>query len=414
MSVVKSAMIMLLVFLMSTPVLAAHVSSEYFVFTPGHGIRYRVQDSSYGFDEVVWAVSQGHDGGGLSHSGLDFVYTFNGATLNSSLGGHYDLNIGGKVLTALNHGYPSSNQANIYTLFSLPTSFSSGDTWSFLGGTVYSATELGATTVNGTLFPDCIRVDCDTTASSLPAYQKGIGHFVLARDVGIVSGQFQRSSDSSLVSLDYQAHGPQTLVAVSGTVSTECARPVAGVAVQLHNAAWGIRSITGPNGAFSISAYGPELVLRFGYDADANDVLDSFENKRALHGVTSPQTGIGLQIGDACADTDADNMYDPWETTHFGDLSHDGTADTDADGLTDVQEYQHGTDPNLADTDGDGVDDGMEVGFGTDPADPADFVRMSLFNWFAGVLLALALILAAGVRLRGAGHSRSMSTTDGH
>lgn len=68
-------------------------------------------------------------------------------------------------------------------------------------------------------------------------------------------------------------------------------------------------------------------------------------------------------------DSDADGMPDDWETSHFGDLSHDGTADTDFDGLTDLEEYNNGTDPNLADTDKDGLPDGWEVNTnGSDPA----------------------------------------------
>lgn len=61
------------------------------------------------------------------------------------------------------------------------------------------------------------------------------------------------------------------------------------------------------------------------------------------------------------ADTDSDGMDDGWETTHFGDLSHDGTADTDSDTLADAFEFEAGLNPNVADTDGDGNEDWVGV-----------------------------------------------------
>ena len=66
-------------------------------------------------------------------------------------------------------------------------------------------------------------------------------------------------------------------------------------------------------------------------------------------------------------DSDSDGMLDAWETSHFGDLSHDGTADSDADSLNDLQEYQSNTDPNQTDSDGDGMLDGWEVSNSLDP-----------------------------------------------
>ncbi|MDE0597300.1 MAG: hypothetical protein OSB65_18820 [Roseibacillus sp.] len=77
-------------------------------------------------------------------------------------------------------------------------------------------------------------------------------------------------------------------------------------------------------------------------------------------------------------DSDADFLLDLWEDEHFGDNSGtvepgdltvtDGTGDADGDGATDGQEYNAGTDPNVADTDGDGLDDGAEINtHNTDP-----------------------------------------------
>ncbi len=90
------------------------------------------------------------------------------------------------------------------------------------------------------------------------------------------------------------------------------------------------------------------------------------------HG-TDTVTKIGyFNVFDSADDSDDDGMLDSWETTQFGNLSHDGSADGDADGLTDLEEFQNNTDPNDADTDGDGILDGGEIDNGLDPLDPDD------------------------------------------
>ena len=83
---------------------------------------------------------------------------------------------------------------------------------------------------------------------------------------------------------------------------------------------------------------------------------------------------------EADPDSDSDGMLDTWETTHFGDLSHDGTADSDKDGLTDLKEYQNETDPNDPDTDNDGLSDGWEVSNGQDPLTATGLVAYYPFN----------------------------------
>jgi hypothetical protein len=82
--------------------------------------------------------------------------------------------------------------------------------------------------------------------------------------------------------------------------------------------------------------------------------------------------GTDCYYSEANADTDNDDMDDHWENIHFGNLSHNGSEHSDADGLSDLDEYNYGTDPNLADTDGDGWSDSEEITMGTDPLDSDD------------------------------------------
>ncbi|MCX6878664.1 MAG: hypothetical protein NTW21_33360 [Verrucomicrobia bacterium] len=100
-------------------------------------------------------------------------------------------------------------------------------------------------------------------------------------------------------------------------------------------------ALTGVTGAFSN--------LKFKLDGGGGVTIDEIRLGQSLDDVTKG------------GDSDGDGIPDLWETTYFGDLSHDGTADTDGDGLTDLQEFTAGTNPTLADTDGDGLNDGAEV-----------------------------------------------------
>jgi hypothetical protein len=68
-------------------------------------------------------------------------------------------------------------------------------------------------------------------------------------------------------------------------------------------------------------------------------------------------------------DSDNDALPDTWELIHFPDLGQSGDDDAEPDGLTNNQEFNLGTDPNLADSDGDGLNDAAEFNqHGSDPA----------------------------------------------
>jgi len=80
--------------------------------------------------------------------------------------------------------------------------------------------------------------------------------------------------------------------------------------------------------------------------------------------------GVGGDVS-YYADSDADGLFDGWESAHGLSVSEDDAAnDPDGDGLSNADEQANGCDPQSADTDGDGRTDSMELKEGFDPLDP--------------------------------------------
>ncbi|RLF52632.1 MAG: hypothetical protein DRN19_00590 [Thermoplasmata archaeon] len=276
-------------------------SLDYFNITIGHGIKYHVTDDWSNLDCYVWAVSQYFESN-KPHD-IDFVFTLvdegfhGGYFCDSSMAGRiWDL--WGRKVTTFNHGYPVGNQANFYFDFCLPTFFfKSGDRWSFFNR-VYYARWIGNTTVNGNFFEDCIRVDMTLTDEF--EYLDGNGYFILARDVGIVKLVFNRTNGENVLfeyvdEKQFTGHNISGMIRKNGT-------PVEDIVVQISNADWGIRSVTDEFGNFSLhNIYGPDIVLRIGYDNDSDGVFDfddypGYPKEIDLHGIKSNIDGLIIDI----------------------------------------------------------------------------------------------------------------------
>lgn len=109
-----------------------------------------------------------------------------------------------------------------------------------------------------------------------------------------------------------------------------------------------------------------------GRDSDADGLPDWWENSNGMN--ANDDSDIGQDIdGDGLtaqeeyqygtnnqlADSDADGLSDGDEVNQH--LSHPLLLDTDDDGLNDGAEVDEGSDPNIADTDSDGLSDAEEV-----------------------------------------------------
>lgn len=88
-----------------------------------------------------------------------------------------------------------------------------------------------------------------------------------------------------------------------------------------------VTGLTGPQGFF---------ILGLTNDTDGDGLSDAYE-KLVSH--TNPNL----------YSTDGTGMSDGWGIQYFGHIGVDPNADPDGDGWSNLQEYQNGTNPNVAD-----------------------------------------------------------------
>ena len=174
---------------------------------------------------------------------------------------------------------------------------------------------IGEYTVNGTMFNDCIRVTVDNTQDS-DELLRGSGYFILARNIGIVQMVFNRD-DGSTVLFEYQEQGVQTLYKLCGTLSSTTGGSVEGLVIQSSNCDDAERCDVAMDGTFTMNTYGPDVVLRVGYDDDGNGEFDpdqppdypqEFHVNCQSGVVTTLASDIALEIaiGEDCDLNDAD------------------------------------------------------------------------------------------------------------
>lgn len=282
--------------------LPTYSSLDYFPIAEGHGIKYHVVDNHHDTpcNANVWAVSQYFETG--KPDDLDFVFTLvnEGAKGDyycpCSLGGQMSLDCDDKNCTRLYAGYPVGNQGHFYRNFGLLRTFSSGDEWT-LGSRKYTVERMGQQTIGSVEFYDCIKITIDNSLHE-SQYQRGTGYFILARDVGIVKLIFNRT-DGTDVSYVYAEHRQLSRHTISGTIHRQGV-PVEGLVVGISNGNWGISSVTDSNGAFSVQAYGPDIVLRMWYDKDNDDICDfddpGYPKEFCVNNVSSDVVGLVVDV----------------------------------------------------------------------------------------------------------------------
>lgn len=266
-----------------------YLAEDYFITQNGHGIRYVIKDYAHSLEDIyAWAVVQNVDN-------YRFQFTLNSETkwkLDNSLGGAFNLDTDEKVVRFY-AGMPSGNQGNFYGYFALPSEFYSGDQYE---DGQYKVEHIGSQVVNGIFFPDCIKISFTHPADF--DYLNGEGYFLLARGIGIVKLYFKRTESQSEVTFEYLDHNQFEKHTFAGNV-VKSGVPAEGLHVQTSNMLWITNNVTDSAGAFSLQAYGPDIILRVGEDAD-NDGIFDFETSDIynywLNGITSDMTDLVIDL----------------------------------------------------------------------------------------------------------------------
>lgn len=272
------------------------LAKNYINTTPGFGICYHITDNyeSYAFDSYAWAVSQNLTTN-LPNE-LDFVITLNeenNCNLSNSLGGKCNLILNEEKYLGLYAGFPSRNQGNFYLNLMLPVYFDKDMSWTVNTRTFFVA-ELEDITIGANTFTNCQRINITDTDSS--EYLNGSGYVLYAKDIGIIKIYFKRT-DGSEVIFTYDSHFQFIENTITGTVFSSGDIPANGKIIQISNGNWGNRSITNSDGQYSISAFGPDIVLRIGDDIDNNNILDFTPDRPKefwLNNITSSINNINI------------------------------------------------------------------------------------------------------------------------
>lgn len=320
-------MALMLVTLPGTAISCNYSGLDYLNITVGHGIKYHVTDDDGSLNCNVWTVSRPTNNGDFTfttHNNSDFAFTLTETELdelhfrNSWLRGAYFSDFDAYIFDS---GCPTGNQAIYYSMFTVLKEFDSGNHWTALDKE-YGVEDIGEHSVNGTSFPDCIRV---TVSNSHDASDdlNGNGHFILAKDIGIVQMVFNRNNGYTVL-FEYLDHGQQTLHTISGTISSTTEGSVEGLVVQLSNCDNAVKSAVDSRGSFTLNAFGPDVVLRVGYDNDNDGEFDpeyypdypkEYHINCLTSEVTTSDTGFDLQVYVTPADSSSTTTTTDCKTT---------------------------------------------------------------------------------------------------
>jgi len=285
-----------------------------------------------------------------------------GMCSNAWVGGEYSYEYKKYMFTA---NCPADNQAQHYVMFTLLKAFDSGNQWTVLDRK-YKVEVIGEYAVNGTSFADCIKVMVDNSNDSDESL-KGTGYFILAKGIGMVQMVFDRDNGHHVL-FEYVEHGQQTPYTLCGSLSNTAGGSVEGLVVQISNCDNAVKSSVDTNGQFTISVFGPDALLRIGYDDDGNgefDVDDYPEYPKEFYvncltsQVSTLDSGLDLQVNtDDCESTDNDGDGVANEEDNCPDIANEDQANDDSDSHGDAcDNCQYVNNDEQTDTDGDGIGD---------------------------------------------------------
>lgn len=224
---------------------------DYMWFEPGHYLHYtevyndEVKDLEVVYQETI-----------LDGIFMTFNFLHDGYYDSSLLGGVHS----GKII--LNHGYPSSNEFNLWFLVSLPISFADGDMWKY-NDVGCRVDHVGDYEVDGYSFDDVIKISINSL-NYPSAYSRGEGEAYLAKGIGVIEWEF-RKTNGDIFKIEVEEYGELPAREISGRLTLDGRYPAKGYFIGLSNNDEndGTGRITDELGRFSFTAYGHKLTLRY-------------------------------------------------------------------------------------------------------------------------------------------------------
>ena len=212
---------------------------------------------------------------------------------------------------------------------------------------------------------------------------------VPAHTLGSLSGLFYSLSlppgvYTAHVSITHTGTGPSPLALTANLTvpdqpgSISITSPATGATAMQGNTVLIETTATDPDGLDRVEFYDGMTKLGESAAYPGNNYYDFnwYVNENGSRSITAKAIdffgGVTLSapvLVNAAANNDFDGMPDSWEIENYLDPNdpYDGEIDADTDGYTNLEEYQFGTNPQLAeDSDFDGMPDGWEYHHGTD------------------------------------------------
>ncbi len=285
------------------------LAEDYFITTPGRGIKYQINDGYREIQREAWVVFQDvYPSSGRETATfvtcipLDSAYGQN-SMRTSALGGVWNSR-DEKKLHEFNYGSPVSNTWNVFRTISIPEEFQCGDQWEISSrNQEFSLEYLGEYEMNGKDFYDCIKFNIkDNTPQEegSPYTGPGEGYYVLAKGIGLIEIGFT-NEDNEEFHFKYLKHQDFPKHELSGTIYKD-GEPFEGAAVQLAIDVFGGRSVIDSDGSFSIEAYGEEVILKIGYiseeDEDRLDFEGDFPRETKVEGVYSDISDLEIEVNE--------------------------------------------------------------------------------------------------------------------
>lgn len=187
-------------------------------------------------------------------------------------------------------GCPSSNRGHLFMDFSIPITFSEGDTWDSYSIPLFTVNFLDNRTVSRTNFEDCVKISFQSG--------DGEGEFYLARELGIIELVFRRW-DETIFTAKAIEWGKLNPITISGRLTLDGTRPAEGYGICLSNCGEiGVNiAIVDEYGRFALEVFGHSIIIRYGPIREDGSLYSNTKIEQKFDDVTGDITDLELSMG---------------------------------------------------------------------------------------------------------------------